>query len=164
MKPLPVLQPKRATSESTSGSGSVEKKFDEETITAIEILSTTEEEEEEERKMKGDKSYKGKMPISEIAATSASISALADSIKVIQSLSASLPSPSKPLVETVQRNNNIPERITFLTIYETEKERDDGENEDDQKLEVVEEESKQKDSDDEMTYFPIRSARGIRIA
>ncbi|VDO46891.1 unnamed protein product [Onchocerca flexuosa] len=140
-----------------------EKKSEDEAITAIEILPTTEEE-EKERMMKKDKIYKGKMPVSEITAASASITALADSIKVLQSLSASLSSPSKPLVETIQRNNKIPERITFLTIYETEKERDNDENEDDQKLEVVQGENKQKDSDDEMMYLPIRSAKGIPIA
>ncbi|MCP9263586.1 hypothetical protein DINM_006859 [Dirofilaria immitis] len=143
------------------------KKFDEETITAIEMIPSIEgkEETKKKRKMKKDKNYKKRMPASEIAVASTSMSASADNARIVQSLSVPSSSPSKSLMETIWRSNDTAERITFLTIYENENRSDDDDkNEDDQKFKTIGKKSKQKDSDDDETiYFSIRSAKEIHI-
>ncbi|KAM3722753.1 Cortactin-binding protein [Dirofilaria immitis] len=143
------------------------EKFDEETITAIEMIPSIEgkEETKKKRKMKKDKNYKKRMPASEIAVASTSMSASADNARIVQSLSVPSSSPSKSLMETIWRSNDTAERITFLTIYENENRSDDDDkNEDDQKFKTIEKKSKQKDSDDDETiYFSIRSAKEIHI-
>lgn len=108
-----------------------------------------------------------KVPVSEKTITPASMLTSVDSDKTTHFLSVSPGSPSKSLLEAIQRNNSIAEQTTFLTIYETEEEGNGDEN--DQEMEVDEKESykgKQTDADndndkdnDESVYFSIRTTR-----